>query len=204
MSLTEPIRIGSAATAWKTHRRAMDPPLTARTGCESTNRSVRSTMDRTPHFYGEEALAGGIRSVPFDSGGWCNCPLFRCCEYWTFALCPERIVQGAPRTATIRSKGRQAQSARVVKVLSSQRKATGIGRRSTRQRSGTTLEWRERTRRGGPRQKARGQHVRGRTWWEVMRYGNPIDRSAGVVRTRWWGLGILSLARVAGRWPFTC
>ncbi len=30
---------------------------------------------------------------------------------------------------------------------------TGIGRRSTRQRSGPTVEWRERTRRGGPGQK---------------------------------------------------
>jgi hypothetical protein len=110
-------------------------------------------MDRTAHFYGEEALAGGIRNVPFDSGGRCGCLLFRSCEYWTFALCLERIVQGAPRTATIRCKGRQAQSARVVKVVSSQSKATGIGRRSTRQRSGTTLEWKERIRRGGPGQK---------------------------------------------------
>ena len=33
-------------------------------------------------------------------------------------------------------------------------------------------------------------------------HGNRIDRSRGAVAARWWGLGILSLAQVAARWPF--
>ena len=40
-----------------------------------------------------------------------------------------------------------------------------------------------------------------RQWWEVMRHGHLIDHSCGVVRTRWWRLGILSLAQVAAHWP---
>src|SRR4029453_10530803 len=30
-----------------------------------------------------------------------------------------------------------------------------------------------------------------------MRHGNPVDRSGGVARTRWWGLRIHALAQVA-------
>jgi transposase len=56
-----------------------------------------------------------------------------------------------PKRAPVR--GRQSQSAQVVKVESSQSQATDTGPRSTRQRSGPTLEWRERTRRRGPAQK---------------------------------------------------
>ena len=36
-----------------------------------------------------------------------------------------------------------------------------------------------------------------------MRHGNRVDRSSRGVLTRWWGLGILSLAEVAPRWPLT-
>ena len=34
-----------------------------------------------------------------------------------------------------------------------------------------------------------------------VKHGNLVDRSYRVVLTRWWGLGILSLAEVAPRWP---
>ena len=37
-----------------------------------------------------------------------------------------------------------------------------------------------------------------------VRHGNLVNRSYCVVRTRWWGLGIRSLAEVAPRWPLTC
>ena len=36
-----------------------------------------------------------------------------------------------------------------------------------------------------------------------VRHGNLVDRSSRGVRTQWWGLGILSLAEVAPRWPLT-
>jgi uncharacterized protein YjbJ (UPF0337 family) len=36
-------------------------------------------------------------------------------------------------------------------------------------------------------------------WREVMNHGNLVGRSRGVVRTRWWGLGILSLAPIVLR-----
>src|SRR5712691_6517006 len=36
-----------------------------------------------------------------------------------------------------------------------------------------------------------------------VRHGNLVDRSYRVVLTRWWGLGIRSLAEVAPRWPLT-
>src|SRR4029450_1363526 len=45
----------------------------------------------------------------------------------------------------------------------------------------------------------RGAGCRAEGIGEVMRHGNCVDRSSGVVRTRWWGLGILALA--AGRRP---
>lgn len=39
----------------------------------------------------------------------------------------------------------------------------------------------------------------GGPWWEVMRGGNPVDRSRGVVRARWRRLGIFALAQVVIR-----
>jgi hypothetical protein len=33
-----------------------------------------------------------------------------------------------------------------------------------------------------------------------VRYGNLVDHSSGGDLTRWWGLGLLSLAEVAPRW----
>jgi hypothetical protein len=59
---------------------------------------------------------------------------------------------------------------------------TGSGRwtggpRSTWQRSGPTLVWKE------PDEGVEG-----------VRHGHPIDRSRGGAPARWWGLGILSLA----------
>jgi hypothetical protein len=64
----------------------------------------------------------------------------------------DRVAARRSSTAPLR-RGRQSQSAQVVKVESRQSQATDTGPRSTRRRSGPTLEWRERTRRRGPAQK---------------------------------------------------
>ena len=53
-------------------------------------------MDRTAHFNGEEGLAGGIRSVPFDSSGRRSCQLFGCCESLRLRL--RRRLRQAPHS----------------------------------------------------------------------------------------------------------
>ena len=65
--------------------------------------------------------------------------------YWTFVPCLE--LTGFVDTVPL-----WARTA-VPEVYALQGKATGIGRRSTRQRCGPTSEWRERIRRGGPGRK---------------------------------------------------